>query len=256
VVDGFTRVRCLKKLKSEHGPRDGLAALRSGLAHPRAAHAPRGKAATPLNTGGCCASCSCGPDRRPARRSSRDASPRSKAWVCLRLALVEELPEEIQQRVRCGQIAPYAAMKYLVPFARANRVACLGLVSALRHTRRRASAAGGALPRVGLQATSSPASGYWPTLGSSSKRRKSSSATGPLEKPPARLLLGGSGGDRGHQPADQCPSSGRDRPAAHGAEKSEVTLCLAQAKADTETVFHLFEKELADARPGPAPSHP
>lgn len=43
---------------------------------------------------------------------------RSTSWVSRRLALVELLPEAIQQRVREGQITAHVAMKYLVPVAR------------------------------------------------------------------------------------------------------------------------------------------
>lgn len=56
---------------------------------------------------------------------------RSTSWVSRRLGLVKELPEEIQQRVRSGQIVPHAAMKYLVPLARANRRDCLRLAEAV-----------------------------------------------------------------------------------------------------------------------------
>jgi hypothetical protein len=56
---------------------------------------------------------------------------RSLSWVSRRLSLVKELPEDIQQRVRSGEIPPYAAMKYLVPLARANFNDCLRLVEAL-----------------------------------------------------------------------------------------------------------------------------
>lgn len=56
---------------------------------------------------------------------------KSESWVSRRLALVEALPQEIQERVRTGEIVPHAAMRYLVPLARANQVACLKLVSAL-----------------------------------------------------------------------------------------------------------------------------
>jgi len=56
---------------------------------------------------------------------------RSPSWVSRRLGLVKELPEEIQQRVRWGQIVPHAAMKYLVPLARANRRDCLRLAEAV-----------------------------------------------------------------------------------------------------------------------------
>jgi hypothetical protein len=45
---------------------------------------------------------------------------RSVSWVSRRLALVELLPQAVQQRVRNGEVGPHVAMKYLVPLARAN----------------------------------------------------------------------------------------------------------------------------------------
>jgi ParB family transcriptional regulator, chromosome partitioning protein len=49
---------------------------------------------------------------------------RSISWVSRRLALVQQLPEPVQQHVRNGKIGAWAAMKHLVPMARANRYAC------------------------------------------------------------------------------------------------------------------------------------
>ena len=49
---------------------------------------------------------------------------RSASWVSRRLALVELLPESIQQQVREGQIAAQVAMKYLVPVARVDAEHC------------------------------------------------------------------------------------------------------------------------------------
>ncbi len=49
---------------------------------------------------------------------------RSSSWVSRRLALVELLPDSVQQKVREGQIAPHVAMKFLVPVARANLKEC------------------------------------------------------------------------------------------------------------------------------------
>jgi ParB-like chromosome segregation protein Spo0J len=46
---------------------------------------------------------------------------RTESWVSRRLALVTELPEAVQRHVRAGAIGAHAAMKYLVPLARANR---------------------------------------------------------------------------------------------------------------------------------------
>jgi len=46
---------------------------------------------------------------------------RTPSWVSRRLSLVAELPESVQRHVRAGSIGAHAAMKYLVPLARANR---------------------------------------------------------------------------------------------------------------------------------------
>jgi ParB family transcriptional regulator, chromosome partitioning protein len=59
----------------------------------------------------------------------------SVSWVSRRLALVHDLPELIQGRVRQGQIGAHGAAKYLVPLARANREVCLELMEATGGTR-------------------------------------------------------------------------------------------------------------------------
>ena len=48
----------------------------------------------------------------------------SPSWVSRRLALVELLPDTVQQQVRTGQIGAHVAMKYLAPVARANLDHC------------------------------------------------------------------------------------------------------------------------------------
>jgi ParB/RepB/Spo0J family partition protein len=49
---------------------------------------------------------------------------RSVSWVSRRLALVEVLPEAIQQQVREGQVPAQVALKYLVPVARQSLKDC------------------------------------------------------------------------------------------------------------------------------------
>ncbi len=56
---------------------------------------------------------------------------RSASWVSRRLALVEELPATIQAHVQRGELPAHAAMKHLVPLARANPEACERLVAAI-----------------------------------------------------------------------------------------------------------------------------
>lgn len=56
---------------------------------------------------------------------------RSQSWVCRRLALLEGLPVEVQACVHAGSICSHAAMKYLVPLARADRASCIKIVEHL-----------------------------------------------------------------------------------------------------------------------------
>lgn len=55
---------------------------------------------------------------------------RSPSWVSRRLALVESLPETIQQQVRDGTLGAPLAMKYLVPVARVNVEDCVRMAAA------------------------------------------------------------------------------------------------------------------------------
>ncbi len=55
---------------------------------------------------------------------------RSVSWVSRRLALVELLPEIIQQQVREGNLGAQLAMKYLVPMARINVEDCARMAAA------------------------------------------------------------------------------------------------------------------------------
>lgn len=52
---------------------------------------------------------------------------RSVGWVSQRLALVQVLPHTVQEHIRAGLIPAQAAMKYLVPLARAKREDCEAL---------------------------------------------------------------------------------------------------------------------------------
>ena len=56
---------------------------------------------------------------------------RTTSWVSRRLALIQDLPEPVQDKVRAGRIAPHTAMKVLVPLARANKRDCLRFLEAL-----------------------------------------------------------------------------------------------------------------------------
>jgi ParB family transcriptional regulator, chromosome partitioning protein len=131
VVDGHTRVRCLRRLQ-----RDTVAAVVWDLPEAdalllrhllqtdardsafeqgwllRTLHEQHGWGLEAL-----------------ARRFDRSVS-----WVSRRLSLVRTLPEAVQQHVQDGRLMAHAAMKYLVPVARANNADCVRLADALaRH---------------------------------------------------------------------------------------------------------------------------
>ena len=59
---------------------------------------------------------------------------RSKSWVSRRLGLLDALAATAQERVRAGTVPPQAAMKYLVPLARANKHQCEQLIAGLGDT--------------------------------------------------------------------------------------------------------------------------
>lgn len=128
LVDGYKRVRALQRLH-----RDTVSAITWALAEPEALllarlmrtaegdsaleqgwllrelHERFGLASTEL-----------------ARRFDKSLS-----WVSRRLALVSELPETVQELVRKGELSAHAAMKHLVPLARANIDGCLELAPVL-----------------------------------------------------------------------------------------------------------------------------
>ena len=60
---------------------------------------------------------------------------RSPSWVCRRLGLIAVLPAVAEATVRAGRLPAQAAMKYLVPLARANRAQCEHLVENLGRQR-------------------------------------------------------------------------------------------------------------------------
>jgi ParB/RepB/Spo0J family partition protein len=70
-----------------------------------------------------------------AQRALGPLLGRSPSWVSRRLALIGVLPAGAEAAVRAGTLPAYAAMKYLVPLARANAAACTQLVTQLGRQR-------------------------------------------------------------------------------------------------------------------------
>jgi ParB/RepB/Spo0J family partition protein len=127
VIDGYQRIAALQQLG-----RDTVEAVVWPMTEAEAVMLDRslhwGQRETPLEEGWLLAEM----ERRfgygldeLARRFDRSVS-----WVSRRLALVEQLPESVQQQVRSGEITAHAAMKFLAPVARVSVEDCQRLATA------------------------------------------------------------------------------------------------------------------------------
>jgi len=181
---------------------------------------------------------------------------RSASWVSRRLSLVGELPREIQEQVRRGEIAAHAAMRYLVPLARANAEEAVRLAAGIgpdRPTSREVGAlCAGWLsgseatrkilvedPHLFLRA-----------------RAQAARPADPAEAGPAAVLLGDLGAVGGA--ARRGGRHLREGLLARllAPELEEVGRALAQAQADVERLVTTYEKEIRSARPDHASSDP
>lgn len=128
LVDGYKRVRALQRLH-----RDTVTAMTWALAEPEALLLARlmrtAEGDSALEQGWLL--------RELHQRFGLAANElarrfdKSKSWVSRRLALVKDLPESVQELVRSGELSAHAAMKHLVPLARANIDGWLELPPAL-----------------------------------------------------------------------------------------------------------------------------
>jgi hypothetical protein len=165
--------------------------------------------------------------------------------VSRQLALVEDLPEELQQRVRDGAVGAHAAMKYLVPLARANRADARALVAGLggrRASSRQMGALYGAWLHGGAKSRELLLADPWLFLKTQEELQRAKT-----EPSASQQLLGDFGALSGiSRRATRRLREGLARQLAEG-ERDEARRCLAQAKADVEALFALGGKEFGDA---------
>lgn len=170
---------------------------------------------------------------------------KSKSWVSRRVALVEQLPEQIQEGVRRGDLVPHAAMRYLVPLARANEAACVKLVAALgknKPSTRQMGALYGAWLEGNETLRERLLADPWLFLRAEEEARRAQKQDGP----PVEQLLGdldalGSLSKRASTRVRQ-GLIGRLSPA----ERQDVLRCLEKTRTQTEALFLLLEKELGE----------
>ena len=173
---------------------------------------------------------------------------KTPSWVSRRLALVRELPDAIQTQVRAGRIAPHAAMKYLVPLARANREACLTLADAIARAQLSTRQVGDlyALWQEGTEEMRTLV-GTDPLL---MLRVRAHATTRPERLAAPRWLddlkaLAGVA-RRAHRRLRE----GVTVPLA-AAARHEADLAMQDARADCAALFHRWDQERPDARPEP-----
>lgn len=127
VIDGFKRLRCLQRLGCDTvcatlwdlDQSDALLLDRSQRSSEGLSQLEQGWLLATLRSQGLS-------QEELARRVDKSVS-----WVSRRLALVSELPVQVQEQVRSGAIPAHAAMRHLVPLARRHREDCLRLATAI-----------------------------------------------------------------------------------------------------------------------------
>jgi len=128
LIDGFKRVRCLRRLHRDTVEATVLdMTVADALVFARHGKSAEGHSA--LEQGWLLVVLTEQFRMSPCELATRFG--RSESWVSRRLSLVRELPVEIQDHVRRGAIGAHAAMKYLVPMARTNAIDCVRLAGAV-----------------------------------------------------------------------------------------------------------------------------
>ena len=127
LIDGFSRTRALRRLGS-----DTVRATVWDLSEPEAlvlSRSLRSSEESSLEQGWLLAALASGFSMSLGELAARFGH--SKSWVSRRLALVRELPRSVQELVREGHLGAHAAMKSMVPLARANRGECEQLAAVI-----------------------------------------------------------------------------------------------------------------------------
>jgi len=175
-----------------------------------------------------------------ARRFDHDIS-----WVSRRLALVEQLPERIERHVRSGAIVPHAAMKFLVPLARANPADAVRLADALAPLGLSTRQVGALhLAYVGGSAQTRERVLADPALVLRVHQKQDARKPTPAEQLLSDVDILGAVARRAHGRLRHRGAVGLLPP-----ERDEIYRRFCQARTDVESLARRCEKELHDARP-------
>lgn len=168
---------------------------------------------------------------------------RHKSWVSRRLALLEVLPPSIQDQVRAGTLGAHAAMKYLVPLARANAPAARELAAAiepLKPTSRQVAAL-----YAGWQSGSARTRGLIlsaPQTYLQALQQQTATPPSPLQRWLADLGALGGIARRAYRALQEGLW-----PQLLSAERAEAVETFAPTRADLERLLNRFDRECAHA---------
>ncbi len=180
---------------------------------------------------------------------------KSESWASRRLALVVELPQQVQEHVRAGALSAYAAMKFLVPLARANRDECVLLAAELaRH--KLSTRQVGAVYAAWMAADEVERAALIDDPLLFLRALAATKAPDPVPKSASEVLIGDLGAICGiaHR-AHRRVRDGAAREALPSVQ-AEVRRALRAAQGSAEQLFSRCEKELSLARPGDAHGDP
>lgn len=167
----------------------------------------------------------------------------SKSWVSGRLALIQCLPASVQEHVRLGALSAHAAMKYLVPMARADLAATEKLAATmlpLRPTTREVAAL-----YAGWQSGSRRTREL--ILESPKLYLEAKSASRPAPPSATQRLLDDLGALGGIARRALRALQGGLLQQLLDNERLEVHQAFARAKADLERLFHRIDLEYGHA---------
>ena len=180
---------------------------------------------------------------------------RSVSWVSRRLGLVRELPDTIQERVRRGEIGAHAAVKYLVPLARANTKDCEALAEVVAQARL-ASREVGLLYAAWRDGTARTRGRLMEEPLVFLKALKEAEGARPRERSAGQRLLDDFDllGGVARRAQRQLREGAADR--LLPGEREELLRCFAQSRADMDRLARRVEKEMTDAGSRGAGSDP
>jgi ParB/RepB/Spo0J family partition protein len=173
---------------------------------------------------------------------------RSVSWVSRRLGLVREVPDGVQERVRRGEIGAHAAVKYLLPLARANAAGCEALAGVIASAKL-ASREVGLLYAAWRDGTGRTRERLIeePLVLLRALKEAEGGRRGERERSPGQRLLDdfellGGIARRAHRQL-RAGAAGRLLPG----EREELVGCFAQSRVEMDRLGRRVEKELGDA---------